>query len=203
MTLARQKVEPIRSAKEGREDEPAHHLVPRTDDALHVEVAREESDDAVWDRSGVLDEERAKVAHDGRVVAHLESRRDLDLVRATRDDLYARRERSGLCPKRTGKDEGGKGGTHERQETVPRERHDVRLEDRGVEAQHLRVHVERRERARRDDDAREPLKDGRDGERSVEADEVEDRVGYGRVVRLERLEEEAEACGRVESQAGR
>jgi len=72
-----------------RADEPTDHLVPGTDDALHVEVAREEGDDAVGYRSGVLDEEGAEVAHDGRVVAHLEPRRDLDLVRAARDDLRA------------------------------------------------------------------------------------------------------------------
>lgn len=65
--------------------------------------------------------------------------------------------------------EGGREGerlneTHQGQETVARERHDVRLEDGRVKAEHLGVHVERRERPRRDDDAREALKDWGDGE---------------------------------------
>lgn len=84
--------------------------------------------------------------------------------------------------------------TYQRQETVTRQGHDVRLEDGRVEPEHLGVHVERRKSSRRDDDGREPFKDRGDGERRVEADKMEHRVGHCRIVGLERFEQEAEAC---------
>ena len=65
---------------------------------------------------------------------------------------------------------GGSGrGTCQREERVARERHRVRLLHDGRELQHLRVHVERRERPGRDHDAAEPLEHGLDRDRRVEA----------------------------------
>lgn len=67
-----------------------HHVVPRGDDGLHVQVAREERDDAVRHDLAVLDEDAPEVAHDRGVVPHLEPRADRDLVAPARDDLRQR-----------------------------------------------------------------------------------------------------------------
>lgn len=93
-----------------------------------------------------------------------------------------------LCPKESTRP------THQGQETVSRERHDVGFEYCRIEAEHLGVHVERRKSPRSDDDRGEALKDGSDGEGGVEADEVKDWIRHGGIVRLERLEQESEAC---------
>lgn len=64
----------------------AHHLVPGSDDALHVEITRKESNDPIRNDLAVLDEDRAKVTNDRRFVSDFEARRDWHLVRASRDD---------------------------------------------------------------------------------------------------------------------
>lgn len=73
-----------------KEAPETHHLVPRGDDALHVEVRGEEGDHAIRYCLAEFDEERAKVADDSRVVANLEAGRDLDLVGSASDDLCNR-----------------------------------------------------------------------------------------------------------------
>jgi hypothetical protein len=84
--------------------------------------------------------------------------------------------------------------THQRQETIPRQRHDITLQHGRLKPQHLRVHIERTQRSGGDDDGGEAFEDGGDGEGGVEADEVEDGVGDGGVVGFEGLEEETETC---------
>lgn len=111
----------------------AHHLVPSTDDTLHVEVGGEERDDTIRDRLAELDEDGAKVAHDGGVVSNFESGRDLNLVGSSRDDLRITRSVATVRMNVI---------TYEGKETLSTQRHDITLRDSRLESQHLRVHVE-------------------------------------------------------------
>ena len=79
----------VREAEPGyrRTSSPTDHVVPRSDDALHVQVAREERDDAVRHDLGVLDEDATKVAHDRRVISDFEPRANVDLIATAGDDL--------------------------------------------------------------------------------------------------------------------
>jgi hypothetical protein len=67
-----------------------HHVIPSGDNGLHVEVTGEERDDAIGHDLAVLDKDRAKVAHNGRVVAYLEPRADSYLVAAASYYLFQR-----------------------------------------------------------------------------------------------------------------
>ena len=110
----------VREAEPGyrRTSSPTDHVVPRSDDALHVQVAREERDDAVRDDLAVLNEDAPEVAHHRGVVADFEARADRDLVAAARDDLPCgraiRQSVHAGNPRRS---------AHQRQERVPRECH--------------------------------------------------------------------------------
>jgi hypothetical protein len=63
----------------------------------------------------------------------------------------------------------------------------------GRELKHLWVHIERRQRARGDDDACEPVKYRRNSDRRVKARQVEDRVRDCLLLGLKRLKNEQEA----------
>ena len=81
----------VREAAEGGDHAGrAHHVVPRRDDALHIQITGEERDDTVRHYFAVLDEDAAEIAHDGRVVSDLEPGADRDLVATTGDDLSDR-----------------------------------------------------------------------------------------------------------------
>lgn len=69
-----------------------HHVVPSGDDALHVQITWEEGNDAIRNSLRVLDEDRAKVSDDGRVVSNLEPGRDGDLIRTSGNDLLSPQE---------------------------------------------------------------------------------------------------------------
>ena len=78
----------VREAAEGGDHAGrAHHVVPRRDDGFHVEIAREEGDDAVWDNLAVFDQDATKVAYHRRVVAYFEPRADGHLVATAGNDL--------------------------------------------------------------------------------------------------------------------
>ena len=64
-----------------------YHIVPRRDDGFHVEIAREEGDDAVWDDLAVFGQDATKVAYHRRVVAYFEPRADGHLVTPSGDHL--------------------------------------------------------------------------------------------------------------------
>lgn len=51
----------------------AHHFIPSTDDTLHVEVTREESDYSVRYSFAILDEESTEVSNDGGIISNFKS----------------------------------------------------------------------------------------------------------------------------------
>ena len=81
---------PVLRGDDAGRDGTAYHVIPRRDDALHVQIAGEESHDAVRHDLAVFDEDAAEIAHDGRVVSDLEPGADRDLVATTGDDLSDR-----------------------------------------------------------------------------------------------------------------
>ena len=62
------------------------HALPHGDDGLHVEVGREENDDAIGGDFGEFHEEATVVADDARFVTDLEAGGDSGLIGATGDD---------------------------------------------------------------------------------------------------------------------
>ena len=76
----------LRGDDAGR-DGTAYHVIPRRDDALHVQIAGEEGDDAVRHDLAVLNEDTAKVTYHRRVVSNLETGANRDLVAPSCDDL--------------------------------------------------------------------------------------------------------------------
>jgi len=116
---------------------------------------------------GDVDEERAVVADDGVVVALRERGRDDALVGALGDD--------------------------ERQDAGPEDGHLERGAHDGREVEELGVELERAERAARDDDGAEPLDDGPQRERRVEAAQVEARLGHARRAAAQGVDDDAEA----------
>lgn len=64
-----------------------NHVVPSSNDRLHVEITREEGDDSIGNALAVLDEDATEVSNDGRVVTDFETRGDVDLVGTSSDDL--------------------------------------------------------------------------------------------------------------------
>lgn len=77
--------------------------------------------------------------------------------------------------------------------------HTVGLLDDGVKAEHLRVHLQRRDCAGGDNDGAEAVEDGFDGNGCVETSEVEDGVWDGGGVRFVGLQDQQETfvvgCG--------
>jgi hypothetical protein len=88
-------LQPLKKRGEGRRRERGrtNHIVPSRNDALHVEITREERDDSIGNALRVLYEDGAKVSHDGGVVSDFEPGGDGDLVRASGDDLPGRTAR--------------------------------------------------------------------------------------------------------------
>jgi hypothetical protein len=150
-----------------RDPTKTRHVVPGRHDRLHVEIGREKDHNAIRYNLAVFNEEGAEVSDHRRIIPDFKAGRYWDLVVAA--------------------------GHDEREETVARQRHGVRLHDSCAETEHLRVHVERRDGTRSDDDAAESLKDGRYREGGIEACQAEKGIGDGCVLGLERLEYQAEA----------
>ena len=78
----------LRGDDAGR-DGTAYHVIPRRDDALHVQIAGEEGHDAVRHDLAVFNEDASKVPYHRGVVSDLEPRADGHLVTATRNDLHS------------------------------------------------------------------------------------------------------------------
>ena len=122
------------------------HVVPGGDDRFHVQITREEGHDSIWNDLAHVDEDASEISHNRRIVSHLESRGYWHLIRSSSNDH-------------------GKEG-------ITLQRHRVRGLTHRLKLQHLRVHVERRDRSGRDDDRREPLEDRLDCKGRVETSKM-------------------------------
>ena len=65
-----------------------YHIVPRSHDRLHIQVAGKECDNPIRYDLAVLHKDCPEVPHDSGIVANLESRTYGYLVAAPRDNLY-------------------------------------------------------------------------------------------------------------------
>ena len=139
----------------------ADHIVPRCDDAFHIEVAREERYDSIRHGFAVLDEDAAEVTYNRWIVPDLKPRANGHLVASSRYDLWdqAWRASSQACVD----------ATHQGQKRVPRECHLIRLLHDRCELKHLRIHVQRRDGTGGNDHAAEAFKDRLDGYRGIQA----------------------------------
>ena len=64
-----------------------HHIVPRGDNALHIQIAWEERDDPIWYNLAIFNEDASEIADNGRVVPDFEPGADGDLVATAGNDL--------------------------------------------------------------------------------------------------------------------
>eukprot|EP00982_Pelagococcus_subviridis_P011619 31103-Pelagococcus_subviridis.AAC.9 len=145
----------------------ARRLVPLAHDLLHVRVRHEERDEAVRDARGHVDENPPVVLNHPRIVAHVKLGAHRLLVRAS--------------------------GDHDRTQAVPGQRHRQRYARDRVEGQKLGVQVDRGQRPGGDEHVVEAFKDGRDGERRVEARQLQHRIRNVRIPLVVRLQDEREA----------
>ena len=72
---------------QGSRSAETHHVIPGSNDTLHVEIAGEESDDSIRHDFAVLDEDASKISDDGRVVSDLEAGAYGNLVTTAGNDL--------------------------------------------------------------------------------------------------------------------
>ena len=68
-------------------EDQSYHIVPSCHDRFHVEIAREECNNAIRDNFTVFDKDAPKVADNGWIISDFETRADGNLVASTRDDL--------------------------------------------------------------------------------------------------------------------
>lgn len=128
-------------------------VVPARDDLVHVQIRHEEGDDAIRAHLGHLDQHPAVVDHHRRILPQFVPRRDHPLplpVPLKREWLRHDLGRHEIVPS----------GKYHWEDALAGEGHLEGLDRDRAEVQNLRVEVDRRERARRDDDALEALEDG-------------------------------------------
>jgi hypothetical protein len=89
----------------------AHHFVPGRNDGLHVEVAREERDDAVRYNFAIFHQDTSKIPDNRWVVSYLKARADGDLIAASGYNLLSRGQVNALRGERLSCDARGV-GTH-------------------------------------------------------------------------------------------
>ena len=65
----------------------AYHVIPGRDDRFHVEVAREEGNDAIRNNLAIFHQYSSEIPHNGGVVSHLEARANGNLITTTGYDL--------------------------------------------------------------------------------------------------------------------
>ena len=66
-----------------------YHVVPCRNNGLHIEIAREECDDAIGHNLTVLHQNASKIPNNGGVVSYLEARADGNLITAPSYDLIS------------------------------------------------------------------------------------------------------------------
>lgn len=144
------------------------HLVPHADDVVHVQVGGEEGDQPVRRNLCHLDQEEAVVADNGGVVSDFKARAKRRLV--------------------------GPAGHNQRHDGWAEEGVWQGNGKDGIKVEDLRVHCQRTQRSACDDDALEAGKDGPDGERCVETQQVQRRRVVGVVDGLEEDQEAVTVC---------
>jgi hypothetical protein len=64
-----------------------HHVIPGRDNWFHIQVARKESYNAIWDYFAIFDQNAAEVTDDSWVISDFKPRTDCYLVTTSRYDL--------------------------------------------------------------------------------------------------------------------
>lgn len=72
------------------EDQATHHVIPCSDNGLHIKIAWEEGHNSIWHNFTVFHQNASKITNDCRVVSHFKSRTNGDLVTPASDDLRAK-----------------------------------------------------------------------------------------------------------------
>ena len=67
----------------------AYHVVPGRNDGLHVEIAREERNDAIRYNLAIFHQDTSKIPNNGWVVSYFKARADGDLITASGYDLLS------------------------------------------------------------------------------------------------------------------
>jgi len=68
----------------------AYHVVPGRNDGLHVEIAREECNNAIRHNLAIFHQDSSKISDNGWVVSYFKARADGDLITASGYDLLSR-----------------------------------------------------------------------------------------------------------------
>jgi len=68
----------------------AYHIVPRSHDRFHIEVAREERNDPIRHDFAVLDQDTAKVSDHSRIISNFKPRADGHLIATPSNYLVMR-----------------------------------------------------------------------------------------------------------------
>ena len=67
----------------------AYHVVPGRNDGLHVEITREERNDAIRYNLAIFHQDSSKIPNNGWVVSYFKARADGDLITASGYDLLS------------------------------------------------------------------------------------------------------------------
>jgi hypothetical protein len=63
----------------------AHHVVPRSNDRLHIQIAGKESNNTIGDNLAILDQNTTKIPDYAWIVADLKSTADRNLIGSSCD----------------------------------------------------------------------------------------------------------------------
>lgn len=78
----------------------AYHVVPSSNDGLHIQITRKEGDNSIWDDLAVFDKDAPEVANHCGVIADLEARAHSDLITSSCYDLDRTTLRAGRIRRR-------------------------------------------------------------------------------------------------------